>query len=185
MFGKDLQASLMQALNFTAQDLEANRNGTVTEAQRARLGKQAGYTRIATLVSFVIVILVFAGIGAYLFVFSNNGQSLLKAFSKDSSVLAIVAGVMGAFILVIFLSFLRTLRRTSDVARGKVSMTEGPAKLKTVDSGYNLTSYQIKVGKVNFYVQEAVFQCFIEGAPYRIYYIKNPPINTMLSAEQV
>ena len=78
MFGSDLQQSLMQAIPFTPQDLEANRNGTITDAQRARLGKQAGFTRFATLFMFVIFILVFAAIGAYLFVFSNNGQSLLR-----------------------------------------------------------------------------------------------------------
>lgn len=185
MFGKDLQEELMRAVPFTAQDLEANRTGRTSEAQRARLGKQSGYTRIVTLVTFVIVILVFAGIGAYLFVFSNNGQSLLKMFAQAPNTLPIVAGAMAAVILVIFLSFLRTLRQTTDVSRGKVRVTEGTATLKTVNSGYNLTSYQVKVGKINFYVQESVFQCFIEGAPYRIYYIKNPPINTMLSVEQI
>jgi len=138
MFGSDLQQSLMQTIPFTPQDLEANRNGTITDAQRARLGKQAGFTRFATLFMFVIFILVFAAIGAYLFVFSNNGQSLLRMFSQDSSTLAIVAGVLAAVILVIFFSFLRTLRRTNDVARGKVSVTEGPLKLKSVNSGYGL-----------------------------------------------
>ncbi len=59
-------------------------------------------------------------------------------FSQDSSTLAIVAGVLAAVILVIFFSFLRTLRRTNDVARGKVSVTEGPLKLKSVNSGYGL-----------------------------------------------
>lgn len=185
MFGKDLQEELMRAVPFTTQDLEANRNGRASEAQRARLGKQVGYTRIATLITFVIVILMFAGIGAYLFVFSNNGQSLLKMFAQDPNTLPIVVGVTAALIVAIFVSFLRALRQTTNVSRGKVRVTEGTATLKTVNSGYNLTSYQVKVGKINFYVREPVFQCFIEGALYRIYYIKNPPINTMLSVEQV
>jgi len=186
MFGSDLQQGLMKAIPFTAQDLAANRTGTITEAQRARLGKQAGVTRVATLVMFVIFILVFAAIGAYLFVFSNNGQSLLKMFSHDSTTLAIVAGVMAAVVLVIFFSFLRTLRRTTDVARGKVSVTEGPLKVKSVNSvAYTVKSYQIKVGKVQFYINEAVFSSLVEGSNYRFYYIKNPPIQTILSVEQI
>ena len=53
--------TLMQALGFTAQDLEANRRGILTEAQRARfaaiLTKDTSFMlRIAALVMIAVVI---------------------------------------------------------------------------------------------------------------------------------
>src|SRR5260221_1165646 len=67
MFDQDLKESLMQAIKFTPEDLEANRNGTVTETQRARLGKIAGFSRGATIVGFGLFIIIIIAIGVYFF----------------------------------------------------------------------------------------------------------------------
>src|SRR4051812_28526674 len=87
MFDKDLKEGLMKALNFTPEDLASNRNGMLSDAQKARMGKSAGFTRIASLIMFVVVILIFAAIGAYLFVFSDTGKSFLSGFSKEPTTL--------------------------------------------------------------------------------------------------
>ena len=189
MFDKDLKESLMEAVKFTDADLEANRNGTVTEAQRAKLGKTLGMTRGATILGFGLFIIVIVAIGVYFFVFSDSGKALLQSNSDDTPVGPIVVGVLAAVVVIIFLSSLRTLTRMNDMARGKVSVAEGTAKLKTYSErtgiGIGMRSYQIKIGKTNFHVQSAVFNAFVEGGSYRVFYIKMPPIHTILSVEQL
>jgi len=190
MYEKDLKQGLMQAVPFTQEELMSNRKGTISEAQRERLGKQAGGTQIATLVMFVIFILVIAGIFAYLFVFTHTGDSLLKMFTEDPTTLPIVGGVLGVVALIIIFSFLRTLMRTSDLRRGKVSVAQGKAKMSStrMTVGYVATvatAYELKIGKVKFYVTRGVFDNIIEGALYRIYYVKNYPMHAVLSLEEV
>src|SRR5258708_38001186 len=185
MFDQDLKESLMQAIKFTPEDLEANRNGTITEAQRAKLGKNAGFTRGITLFMYGVFIVMIIGIGAYFFVFSDTGQNLLKSSNGDTPIGPIVIGVLSAVVVIVFMSALRTLMRTNDMAKGKVSVTEGPAKLKTYPAGYWMRSYQAKIGKTNFHVQQPVFNAFVEGGSYRLFYIKIPPTNYMLSIEQL
>ena len=190
MFDKDLSTGLMNAVPFTAEELNTNRNGTISEAQRARLGKQAGGTQAATLVMFVIFILIIAGIFAYLFVFTHTGDSMLKMFTQDPTTLPIVGAVLGVVALIIIFSFLRTLMRTSDLRRGKVSVAQGKAKMSSTRMTVGLvvtvaTSYELKIGRVKFYVPRGVFDNIIEGAVYRIYYIKNNPIHAVLSLEEV
>src|SRR5262245_37443000 len=66
---QELTSMLMPALDFTADDLAANRQGMLTERQRDRLGglrKQGG---VATLVMGLILVLALAGIGAYVLFF--------------------------------------------------------------------------------------------------------------------
>ncbi len=183
MFDQDLKESLMQAIKFTPEDLEANRNGTVTETQRAKLGKYAGFNRGITLVVYVVFIVMLIGIGAYFFVFSDTGKALMQSNSGGLPMGGIIIGVLSAIAVILFLSALRTLMRTNDMARGKVSVTEGTAKLKTYYAGYGMRSYQVKVGKTNFHVQANVFNAFVEGGSYRLFYIKIPPANMMLSIE--
>ncbi|HLY28349.1 MAG TPA: hypothetical protein VKQ72_18520 [Aggregatilineales bacterium] len=190
MFEQNMQQGLMQAVPFTAEELNMNRSGTVSEAQRARLGKQAGGTQAAALVMFVVFILIIAGIFAYLFVFTHTGDSLLKMFTQDPSTLPIVGGVLGVVALIIFGSFLRTLLRTSDLRSGKISVAEGKARVKTtrMTVGYVATvatGYELIVGRVKFYVARGVLDNIIEGAKYRIYYVKNYPMHAVLSLEEV
>jgi len=190
MFDRNLKQGLMQAVPFTEEELNTNRNGMISEAQRARLGKQAGGTQTATLIMFIIVILMIAGIFAYLFVFTHTGDSLLKMFTENPSTLLIVGGVLGLIILIIFLSYLRTLMRTSDLRRGKVSVAEGKARVSSTRMTVGFvatiaTSYELKIGRIKFYVTKGVLDNIIEGAPYRIYYVKNYPIHAVLSIEEV
>src|SRR5450432_3341605 len=170
MFDNDLKESLMQAVKFTDADLEANRNGTVTEAQRAKLGKTLGMTRGATILGFGLFIIVIVANGVYFFVFSDSGKALLQSNSDDTPIGPIVIGVLAAVVVVIFLSVLRTLMRTNDMAQDRVSVTEGTARLKTymarTSVGIGMRSYQVKIGKTNFHVQGDVFNAFVEGGAY-------------------
>jgi hypothetical protein len=184
MFDTDLKAGLMNALKFTPEDLAANQTGVMSAAQKAQMGKSAGFTRVITLIMFVVMILIFAAIGAYVFVFSGTGKSFLSGFSKDPTVLYIVGGVMAVVVLIIFFSFLRTLATTNNMTSGKVKVIEGNAKMKSSYTGYGMTSYTIQIGKAKFYVQKEVFDSFAENSPYRVYYVKST-VNMMVSAEML
>src|SRR5258708_14925855 len=111
MVNNSLSADLMRAVNFTPEDLAANRSGTVTEAQRARLGKTAGITRIATAIMFVVIILMLVAIGAYTFVFTDKGNGILKTFAQAPTTMYIAGGFIGFLFLLQFCSALRTLPR--------------------------------------------------------------------------
>jgi hypothetical protein len=190
MFDQNLKQGLMQAVPFTEEELNANRNGMLSEAQRDKLAKLAGGNRSATLIVFVILILVFAGIVAYVFVFSHMGDSLLKMISQDPQTVPIFVAVFGVIALIIIYSFLRTVMRAGTLRRGKISVAEGKARVSStrMTVGYVATiatSYELKVGRIKFYVSKAVLDNVIEGAKYRIYYVKNTPFHALLSLEEV
>jgi hypothetical protein len=184
MFDAQLKKDLMTAAQFTEDDLIANRNGILTEAQQEKLKKTVGMTRIATLVMIPIFILIIAGIIGYVFFYSPSGAAILGSFSKNPETLYIVGGVLGVVILIIFLSFLRTLVGSNKLTAATLNVVEGNAKLKSSRDGeYGFTSYILKIDKVKFHVTEAVFKTLVEDGNYRIYYVKNSPAHMILSID--
>jgi hypothetical protein len=98
--------------------------------------------------------------------------------------------LVGGIALVIFLPALwLDHSRLADVRAGKVSVVEGRADLKSQDFKgqiYRTKAYYLIVGGTKFQLaNERQFQAFRQGETYRIFYVRNPPAHTLLSAERL
>jgi hypothetical protein len=187
--------ALMDALDFGPEELEANRQGVLSNQQKSKLGKNTAGTNIASLVMF-IVLLVFMGIAGYMLISTGSAAGFIRGFAKDPSTLLIVGGALGIVALIILMSFLRTLLRANRVGRGKISMVAGPVKLEALrvplsyaiaskamgDSAY---THMLKIGREKFYLQKKALNGFQTGRTYRLYYVKNSPFHYLLSAEMI
>ncbi len=185
--------TLMQALGFTAQDLEANRRGILTEAQRARfaaiLTKDTSFMlQIAALVMIAVVI------GAVAFVIIN--PDIRDYFSSGSNALILIVpgGALLYYVLMIAAQARRSNRQKATTT-GVVSVT-GKVTVAPVSQqfGHNLPgavavqiagglprSYLIQVGKEKLYVDQPTAEAFQNGGVYRIFYLK--PVQIIVSAE--
>src|SRR5215216_4654250 len=120
-------SALMAAGNFTAAELQANRNGMLTEAQRQNVKRWAGSTRVFSVIAFA-VFAVIAGIGGYIFLFSPSGRSLKPMFDKNPKLVYIIGGVMAVVLLVVVGSVMRSLLRSNELRADRISVAEGRAR---------------------------------------------------------
>ncbi|MCB9451893.1 MAG: hypothetical protein H6672_10665 [Anaerolineaceae bacterium] len=182
MIQTDRNQQLQNALNFTTEDLMMNRNGTLTESQQSRLKQTQGCQRISTMLSLVMVIVIFGGIAAFYAFLMPNREEFTAMLSQSPEAGPLVIAVMVVVLLLIGGSFLRTLGRTRRLNRGEISSVTGNAKVKRLHSKYG-DSGRIKIGREKFLVTEDVLNGFEQDGVYCVYYIKNPPMHHILSAE--
>jgi len=186
-------ARIGAVLDFTDEELQANRTGRASERQQARLGKSRSRGLMANLfmalvaIAFVVVILV---VVLPKIPEQQSGQSV--------PIVPIVVGVLGFFLLVMVLSFVRSRRRLNRLGNGKIQQTTGVAKTRAhrmrgnvVDAAPGLSygggiNYELTIGSVRFYVpSQAVLDAFEDGRTYRGYYAGRGLVSTLLSAEPV
>jgi uncharacterized protein (UPF0333 family) len=178
-------AALQAALNFTDDDLAANRAGKLSPTQQARMTKMQGQGQIANIVFGIVFVVILVVIGIFVL------PPLFAPQPEHSSaippgiiilVAVVVVGIMG-------FSFLRTRRKLRGVS-GAVLMTEGDAKPNirgtgNMDDGGVMMMYRVKVGSVTFALQRAdQVSAFHDGMRYRAYYVKGT-LPIMVSAEAV
>lgn len=187
-------AYLMQALNFTPQELMMNRSGVMSEAQKARLQAKYGQQRQAAMKIFAIVmvltVVIFAGIVA------TNAQlrgSLEDVFATSPAILAVPAVILVLWMLMIIVSLVRSGR--TDYTNRRLMAVEGVPKLKSSDytystagavmsaAGQDTYAYTVQMGKLTFYVDGEAFNGFVQGRPYRLYYLPNGRVPLLVSAE--
>jgi hypothetical protein len=188
MFEQDLQQGLMQAVPFTSDELSANRNGMLSEIQKNRLKRESKSSGILTLIPAFFVIFMVALI--VYFIFLAPDSTFLNGFAQDPSIGLAIGGILILPFLLVLYFALRPYLRGRDARRGKVSIAEGKARVSAtrVTLGFVLTvatTYELKIGGINFYVKHNVLDNIIEGAKYRIYFVKNYPANTLLSLEEL
>jgi len=175
--------ALQAALNFTDDDLVANRAGRLSPAQQTRMNKMQGQSQVANIVFGIIFVLILIGIAIFVL------PPLFAPQPAHSSAVPpgiIVIGVVVVLAIIVF-SFLRSRRKLRGV-NGAVLATEGEAKgnvkaTGNVDQGGLMMMYRIKVGSVTFAVSRpdevAAFQ---DGARYRAYYVQGT-LPILISAE--
>src|SRR5664279_5208 len=175
--------ALQAALNFTDDDLVANRAGRLSPAQQTRMNKMQGQSQVANIVFGIIFVLILIGIAIFVL------PPLFAPQPAHSSAVPpgiIVIGVVVVLAIIVF-SFLRSRRKLRGV-NGAVLATEGEAKgnvkaTGNVDQGGLMMMYRIKVGSVTFAVSRpdevAAFQ---DGARYRAYYVRGT-LPILISAE--
>ena len=161
-------ASLMEALAFNAEDLAANHEGHLSDAQKARLKR--GWQRTLWIgVAFVIGILLLATV--LLFQAQQNGSSILTLIGVVLTVINAVIVARGAQ------SYLRT---SSDLNSGQVSALSGVVS-HTIRVTGRVVVYVLKVEDQEMIVSKLVFRAVEDGKSYRFY--RAPASKTLLAAE--
>ncbi|MDX2161219.1 MAG: hypothetical protein SF162_07845 [bacterium] len=176
---------LRRAFRFSDSDIEANRAGTVSDAQKNRRSATGRQNQ-----SVLVVIAIFMpiiGIGAVV--------TLFGAAPTGSSVQTVLCGGPGLF-MGLFFGFwllllvadlvrrfvLPPLKVRADLSAGVVKAVEGRAALDTVrtDGGYNV-GYRLKIGGATFRLTLEQYKAFDHRELYHVYYL--PRSRTIVSAE--
>jgi len=160
--------SLTEILNFSAEDLDANRAGRLSEAQTQRLTRN--WRRTLWIVIGLVILLGLAAT-TILFVAQRNGSSVL-------SIIGVLVTVINAAI--VGLGAQSYLRTSNDLKGGRVSEISGVVS-HTIRVSGRVATYILKVGDQNVVVSRMVFFAVEDGKPYRFY--RAPSSKTLLSAE--
>jgi hypothetical protein len=185
---------LMQALNFTAEDLAANKQGVMTEAQKVRFRERIGKGQTQAMVIVLIVLLISGGVIA--FMLSGNEESgLRQAVEQNPTIVAIgLGGSLLLYILMMVFALLRGQRMKSGNLR--VSSISGKVKLSSSElpyysaagaiagaAGAQTRICEVKIGRTKIYTDETTFDALEDGGTYRLYYVGNKRAPVVVSAE--
>jgi hypothetical protein len=160
--------SLTEALNFSEEDLQANRAGRLSEAQKYRLTR--GWRRTLWIVIGLVIVLTL-GATTLIFVAQNNDLPVLNVIGVLMTI--INAGIVG-------LGAQSYLRTSSDLKGGKVATISGVVS-HTIRVSGRVATYILKVDNQNVVVSRLVFFAVEDGKAYHLY--RAPSSKTLLSAE--
>lgn len=155
--------ALMYAIGFTEEDLEANREGWLSERQRAELNRQRREMLVGIIALLVVSLFVFL-IG----LFSYRDKNA-------SAVIPVLVLTTGGAIYIAY----RWGNKDADFQGKRVEFVEGRVELR-LGSNKSATC-SIFIQNRAFLVSNEVFLAFKNGDPYVIYY--TPASKTILSAE--
>jgi hypothetical protein len=160
--------SLTDALNFSAEDLQANREGRLSEAQKYRLTR--GWRRTLW-IEIGLVIVLTLGATTLIFVAQRSDLPLLNVIGILMTI--INAGIVG-------LGAQSYLRTSSDLKNGKVATISGVVS-HTIRVSGRVATYILKVDHQAVVVSRLVFFAVEDGKAYHLY--RAPSSKTLLSAE--
>lgn len=174
--------ALMQALDFTSDELLLNRTGQHSARQAARIAQQ---TQGRPVTAFQIVV-VFIGMAIAGFLFSLRRPYLLHTLGPG----AVIAGIVAAFVIFLFILFVFSrARKRGQARRGRwpVRRAIGRAQVQVSGSGNQpgglLPAGVVRVGRARFAVPDAVLRNFTPGRPYALYFVGNRRGGLLVSAE--
>ncbi len=160
------QEKLMRVIYFTEEDLAANREGHISEPQRARF---------IFLRQFWLVCLILAmGIGITIAILAViNGISHHDAVSDHLSAIGLIAIVTS---VIVFYISVKLKRLDGDLNSRHIEVIEGRIQLDLDGQDYHIV-----IQNISLRVPKRIFLVFKNGDPYIIYYA--PHTKTILSAE--
>ena len=176
-------AALQAALNFTDDDLVANRAGKLSPSQQTRMNKAQGQGQIGNIVFGIIFVVILVVIAIVVLPPLFAPQPEHSSSVPPGIIILVIVVVLG----IVGFSFLRTRRKLRGVS-GAVLATEGEAKgnvkaTGNVDQMGVMMAYRIKVGSVTFAVSRPdQVAAFHDGARYRAYYVQGT-LPILISAE--
>jgi hypothetical protein len=154
---------LQSALNFSFEDLEANHDGRLSDAQRANLATaESRWLGTAILSTLAIIWSIL-----------NAGGRIDVAVGQGNIAWLIVAAI-AAF------SWYKWKQYFDDLPRPEIGALQGRVNLDMSVNGKNST-LSLTIQDTQFDVKKDVFLAFKNGDPYAIYYA--PHTKTILSAE--
>jgi hypothetical protein len=168
---------LASAFGFTEDDLAANRQGYLTPNQKKVIAETRRARGCGARLACIIMAVSF---GFFVVAFILSG-GLETPLSSDALLAYAVAA--SAFIGIFLAAMVYGRIRSRDLRTGKISVAEGPAHRRTKEYKFGAAFY-VKIGRHRFqFAYPEQFNAFEEGTRYRVYYVKNPPIDTVLSVE--
>ena len=159
---------LRAALNFTENDLRANRQGQLTIAQIKRLRRNQ--RRSALVGALVFSALVFAS------------TALIFAGQRENNAIILLAGLGLTLVNALMVGHIGRdfMRINSDLRSNDVEVLAGNVE-RVLRRGRQRDSYLLKVADQTLYVSKDIFMQFDHLAPYRIY--RTSLARILLSAE--
>jgi len=172
-------SNLAHAIHFTVEDLIANRNGYLSEPQMAHVKREIEQNRTWSKYSLVLVALMY---------FLVVGIALVTDFDRFVSDPREATGLAmgtGIFILGLALSGILTFRGYRSPRQLHVHEVTGVAKRETSESDGSMYRI-IRVNRIQFTVEEEIYDAFRDGLFYRIFYVRFfRHYLRMLSAEEL
>ena len=162
--------ALMAAMNFTEADLQANRQGHLSQAQADRLKRMR---RRHVLMAAVLFLALALAATALIFLGQQNRNVILSAAGGLLTVInAVLMGGMGR-------SYMRI---DSDLRGGGVETLAGEVE-RTLRRGRQHDYYLLRIDGASLAVTQDIFLAFQHKAPYRIY--RTRLSGALLSAERI
>ncbi len=160
--------TLAEALNFSDDDLAANRQGRLSEAQKKRLLR--GWRRTLWI---VITLVILFGLIATIMIFLGQRNS-----SPILTVIGVIVTIINATI--VGLAAQSYLRTSSDVGAGKIATIDGVVT-HTIRVSGRAATYVLKLDAQEIVVPKPVFFAIEDRKSYRFY--RAPASKTLLAAE--
>lgn len=172
--------TLHEALDFTDDDLAANREGRLGPTQQGRLTKSKGRSQVVNLISAAVFLVIMIVIAVYVLPMYLTGPA--------ASAAPIIFGVLILVVLIIGFTTWRSRRKLTRLD-GAVLMTEGEASARMggaqVSGGAMLPMYRLSIGKVPFALASPEpMRAFVNGHRYRGYYVQGT-LPILVSAEKL
>ncbi len=187
------QLVLSAVLDFSADELAANRTGQLSERQAARLRTSRSRSRAATGVVAMVALAFIVVIAVVLLPRLSTGRH-----PSSSSAIPYVIGALFLVGLVVSQAVFRTRRALNQTVTGRISMAEGVARTRVHRMGGNVGDPQsgipgrpggarceLTIGGIRFVVNPSVLAAFNEGRAYRGYYVGQGLHATLVSAELI
>jgi hypothetical protein len=163
---------LNTALEFSPDDLEANRAGHLSEMQNYHLRVK----RQRSIFIGLALIFVMAFIATLcIFVGQRSDSSVLMIIGIGVTIIsAAMTGVFARY----------WMRVSSDIGENKVLAISGKIELVAkVHVRFRTVTYFLRIGQTELMVPKEIFNAFEQGKTYRLY--RTPYSGMLLSAEQL
>ena len=173
--------TLQAALNFTDDDLVANRAGKLGPSQQGRMTKTKGRSQVTNLIFGAVFLVIIVVIAVYVL-------PQYMSSSAGSQSVPIIVAVLIVVLAIIGFTIFRSRRKLGRLD-GAVLMTEGEASarqgLAPISGGAMIPMYRLSVGKVTFALATPEpMRAFTNGKQYRAYYVQGT-LPILVSAEPV
>lgn len=184
----DYTSSYLPNVAYSEADLEANRQGMLTQNQfeiveAVYQARQRGARQTYKLFAIWIPLLMIVG---FIIEYRQSGKSLGEFLPGALPIVVLVGAGMGVLVLISAAFGAINSRDARDkrvtVAEGEAHVLEKEARTK----GSSYMRYELRLGNRLFrFANHASIAHFEDGRSYRVYYIKFYPFPLMLSAEIV
>lgn len=166
-----IATDLMTQLNFTADDLAANRAGHLSPRQLQRLQRMR--QRTALLGGGLVVVLIFVATG-FLFLGQQGNSGILTLIG---------VGITMSNIVLMGIMLRNWLRLGEDLRKAQALTISGKAQRIIRATGRRVTNYVLRVGEVPIPMSRDALKVFEHEAEYCVY--RTPYARVLLSAERL
>lgn len=174
----------LNLFEFSEEDLQANRSGRVSAAQKKWLaGMGQGVWRMSKFNAWIGLGFLLFG-SCLIFGLWMSNEDSRRAFFANPVNLFVLPVTAGVVIGILGVSIFFAGRLADRLSSPKLQTVEGRVRVEeTSTENAGGTYYQVYVGKKKFTFAENVNGIFQEGITYRVYYVREGIMEFVLSYE--